>query len=228
MRAIAAAFALVLSLLLLFGCPQQAQPQQGAAAASNNSGGQPEVSQPGVQPAQPDAQPEVPQDERFLPPPPPGIDVHKELQARRGRVNLKNVTGSGLVVASYWDPGTPVKKDGNFSVTVSALTAMKVVVKDSKNDLRAMAISLPEYPVFLNIDSYSTAQAAIYDAGAANQSVAQKRLDEIGRLPCFAGFSDYVNQNLPLYGMDNLSTMYRYQEWVALCTQQLNSTYPMN
>ncbi|MCX5715200.1 MAG: hypothetical protein NT033_10505 [Candidatus Omnitrophica bacterium] len=80
----------------------------------------------------------------------------------RGRVNLNEIGGKGLYAFSLWDKNRAlIGNDGSFTTVISNFGPQKIMVKDDRQNTRAMAIVLPEDPQGLVFDAKSTAIAIL-------------------------------------------------------------------
>ncbi len=126
-----------------------------------------------------------------------------------GQVNLNEIGGEGLVVASsFWAEESPVAEDGTFTTFVSSKLSVKIEIKDAEGNLRGTVISLPENRDILILDAESTAKASLVSE-LDDQVTAEKNLQDAVNKPCYPELLNYLKTNLKTKSISEMGDEYR-------------------
>ncbi len=142
-----------------------------------------------------------------------------------GRVNIKDIGGSGLYVFSLWDKNkaSPVGADGTFVTVISDSRPQKLSVKDGRKMTRALAIALPKDSQRIIFDAKSTAEAILFrDPGLFGTSVEVENL--FGIMTDKESFWDLViffKKNLPSRSLEELMNDRECTAFLEKCNSEI-------
>lgn len=138
-------------------------------------------------------------------------------EVREGKVNLDEIGGSGFVAVSSLCRNCSVSPDGRFSIAVSSNEPQIIALLDSKSELRATAVAVPNDPDALVFDSESTAKALLWKGTGKN---GKEILWEISQRKCYQPLYGYLKANLKQRSLNSISMDPEYLRMISDCIKE--------
>ncbi len=139
-------------------------------------------------------------------------------------INISEIGGDNLKLISSRDDDSPLY-NATFSTIVSRDYVQLLFVKDSKDELRALTLSLPDRSntEVLQISNYSTALSLVFVSPGittTNPGDALKTVDNIISLSSFDTFQNYLKSNLKSKSLNSIVLETTYNTLLSGCISE--------